>query len=357
MNSISKLLTAAAPLALAVATISIGMLPTPALADVTPECNSNDYPDGPDNDPNTLHDNITGTTECGANSAATGNNSTATGQYSNANGANSTATGQNTYATGTNSTATGQNSVAYDRNSTATGQFSTADGANSTATGQNSLAYDRNSTATGQGSWADGTSGSAFGQNARAGSDGGFQVDAAGNLVLDAGGYPIFIVSTFKNDRTTALGANARAGIGARDQNDATAVGYDAEANAGRASAFGAGSRANFANSVALGQGSETDRDNSVSVGKAGEERQITYVADGTQATDAVNKRELDTVAVAAATAQGTADLARTEAAAALLAAQDGTQAASALEPAPMTAALPFPPRSSGGSATMLSSG
>jgi hypothetical protein len=66
-------------------------------------------------------------------------------------------------------------------------------------------------------------------------------------------------------------------------------------------------------------------------VGRSGTERQITHLADGTQATDAVNKRQLDAVATAAATAQGTASLARTEAAAALMAAQDGTQAASAL--------------------------
>ena len=45
---------------------------------------------------------------------------------------------------------------------------------------------------------------------------------------------------------------------------------------------------------VALGQGSVADRANTVSVGNAGSQRQITNVAAGTQATDAVNKGQLD---------------------------------------------------------------
>ncbi|MDQ0086121.1 autotransporter adhesin [Variovorax boronicumulans] len=47
--------------------------------------------------------------------------------------------------------------------------------------------------------------------------------------------------------------------------------------------------------SVAIGSGSTADRDNTVSVGSPGKERQITNVADGTQPTDAVNRRQLDT--------------------------------------------------------------
>jgi autotransporter adhesin len=61
---------------------------------------------------------------------------------------------------------------------------------------------------------------------------------------------------------------------------------------------------------VALGQGSLADRDNSVSVGSAGAERQITNVAAGTAATDAVNLAQLDAVAGGAAAAQATADTA-----------------------------------------------
>lgn len=53
--------------------------------------------------------------------------------------------------------------------------------------------------------------------------------------------------------------------------------------------AAGAGAEARADNSVALGAGSVADRENSVSVGREGGERQITNVAAGVQATDAVN--------------------------------------------------------------------
>ncbi|MDM0037074.1 ESPR-type extended signal peptide-containing protein [Variovorax sp. J22P271] len=61
--------------------------------------------------------------------------------------------------------------------------------------------------------------------------------------------------------------------------------------------AIGAGATASAGNSVALGAGSVANRDNTVSVGSAGNERAIANVADGVVQTDAVNKRQLDTVA------------------------------------------------------------
>lgn len=57
--------------------------------------------------------------------------------------------------------------------------------------------------------------------------------------------------------------------------------------------AAGAGAEAQADNSVALGAGSLADRENTVSVGREGGERQITNVAAGTQATDAVNVAQL----------------------------------------------------------------
>lgn len=80
----------------------------------------------------------------------------------------------------------------------------------------------------------------------------------------------------------------------------ANASGTDSIAVGGVASASGAGSiaigdtaSATAANSVALGAGSVADRDNAVSVGSAAATRQITHVGDGTEATDAVNLRQL----------------------------------------------------------------
>lgn len=59
-------------------------------------------------------------------------------------------------------------------------------------------------------------------------------------------------------------------------------------------SALGTGAIATADGSVALGSGSVADRANAVSVGSVGNERQIAHVADATEATDAVNKGQLD---------------------------------------------------------------
>jgi trimeric autotransporter adhesin len=74
----------------------------------------------------------------------------------------------------------------------------------------------------------------------------------------------------------------------------ATAAGANAVASGNQSTALGANSTASGNNSVALGAGSIAERDNTVSVGSAGNERQITNVAAGTQATDAVNVGQLN---------------------------------------------------------------
>lgn len=79
----------------------------------------------------------------------------------------------------------------------------------------------------------------------------------------------------------SASGANAAAG------------GAGASAAGANATALGNGAQARADNAVALGAGSVADRANTVSVGSAGAERQIANVADGSQATDAVNVRQL----------------------------------------------------------------
>ena len=79
----------------------------------------------------------------------------------------------------------------------------------------------------------------------------------------------------------SASGANAAAG------------GAGSSAAGANATALGNGAQAQADNTVALGAGSVADRANTVSVGNAGAERQIANVADGSQATDAVNVRQL----------------------------------------------------------------
>ena len=74
---------------------------------------------------------------------------------------------------------------------------------------------------------------------------------------------------------------------------EAIALGSAASSDGQAAVAIGQGASAAAANSVALGAGSVADRADTVSIGAAGSERQLTHVADGSLATDAVNVRQL----------------------------------------------------------------
>ena len=75
-----------------------------------------------------------------------------------------------------------------------------------------------------------------------------------------------------------------------------TASGANAVASGANSTATGANAVASADNAVAVGAHSLADRVNSVSVGSIGNERSITNVAEGTQATDVVNKAQLDRV-------------------------------------------------------------
>ncbi|HEY0503914.1 MAG TPA: YadA-like family protein [Lysobacter sp.] len=89
---------------------------------------------------------------------------------------------------------------------------------------------------------------------------------------------------------STALGVEAHAsGV-----EDAVAIGEHASVAADYGTAVGQGASATADNAVALGHDSVADRANTVSVGSAGNERQVANVADATQGTDAINKRQLD---------------------------------------------------------------
>jgi len=75
---------------------------------------------------------------------------------------------------------------------------------------------------------------------------------------------------------------------------ESIAIGKNTKTTGDSSVAMGSGASATNANAVALGANSTTDRDNTVSVGSTGAERQITNVAAGTQATDAVNVGQLN---------------------------------------------------------------
>lgn len=93
---------------------TMAVLPVPAWADSTPECNTNDNP-GPDGVAGTP-DDIEGSTECGAFSFANGSNSTAVGASAVIFGNDSTAIGESASVSAENSVALGRKSEADEDN-------------------------------------------------------------------------------------------------------------------------------------------------------------------------------------------------------------------------------------------------
>ncbi|MBN3796171.1 ESPR-type extended signal peptide-containing protein [Burkholderia sp. Ac-20392] len=104
-----------------------------------------------------------------------------------------------------------------------------------------------------------------------------------------------------------AVSAIAFSGSAYAAGNSAVEIGDNASATADGSVAIGENATVDAAatNSVALGAGSLADRAQSVSVGSVGNERQITNVAAGTEATDAVNFGQQTNTAQSVATALG----------------------------------------------------
>ncbi|WP_041741065.1 ESPR-type extended signal peptide-containing protein [Collimonas fungivorans] len=256
----------------------------------------------------------------GTNAVATGQNATAAGQGSVANQANTTALGQGAQATAANSTALGQGAVAGTGNSVAIGSASATTAAVATAgTTIRGTAY---SFAGGApvGTVSVGSAGNERQiQNVAAGQLSATSTDAINGSQLYATNSAInnltnVVTSTqvkYYSDNSSGGGnVNNDGATGA----DAMAMGKNTTATATNAVAMGPGASATASNGVAIGAGSTADRaglggakesfsnaavastQGAVSVGSAGNERQITNVAGGTQATDAVNVRQLQAV-------------------------------------------------------------
>ena len=121
-----------------------------------------------------------------------------------------------------------------------------ATGTNSVAIGTNTTVTGNNSTAVGIGNTVSGNKSGAFGDP---------------NIVTGNGSYVVGNDNTVSGDNTFVLGNNVNT---------------------------------TSANSVVLGNNSTSDRDNTVSVGSSSSLRQITYVAAGTEDTDAVNVAQLN---------------------------------------------------------------
>lgn len=185
-------------------------------------------------------------------SALNYNNDGATGTDAMALGVGNTASGNQSTAVGILNTASGDWSGAYGAVNAASGTFAHAFGINNEATGVSSMAFGDDNTASGGGSIVMGRYNTASGGNA------------------------------------SAMGSNNTA-----SGEQSSAVGFGNTASGDQSSAFGYQSRALGTGSTAIGHGAVADRDYTVSVGSAGNERQVTNVADGTEATDAVNVRQM----------------------------------------------------------------
>jgi autotransporter adhesin len=96
------------------------------------------------------------------------------------------------------------------------------------------------------------------------------------------------------SNKASAEGSSAVGRSNMASGSKATAVGWNNTASGVAATAVGGDSDATANYSVALGYQSIADRANTVSVGSASKQRQIVNVADGTEAYDAVNLRQLN---------------------------------------------------------------
>ncbi|WP_415774540.1 YadA-like family protein [Paraburkholderia sp. J94] len=114
-------------------------------------------------------------------------------------------------------------------------------------------------------------------------------IASSGNPMFAADGNRDTEAANASGTHSTAAGANAVA-----SGETSTAMGAGSQATGKNSTAIGANSTASAEGAVALGAGSVADQANTVSVGSAGNERKIVNVANGTNATDAVNVSQLN---------------------------------------------------------------
>lgn len=173
---------------------------------------------------------------------------------------------------------------------------------NSTMNDANPIGQD--SIAIGPESVASGNNSIAMGMNSQATRDGAI---AIGQNSLSSGVNAIAIGTGAVATGSVAVGAGAQAGNGGAAFGDnavaltplqGTAIGNGASVTANRGVALGAGATATRGGmngaTERYSNVSVTSTEGAVSVGSASNERQITNVAGGTAATDAVNVRQLD---------------------------------------------------------------
>ncbi|WP_337243465.1 ESPR-type extended signal peptide-containing protein [Luteimonas sp. gir] len=225
-------------------------------------------------------------TAIGALAGASGIRAVAIGYASQATAYDATAIGDRAEASEEWATAIGSGARATHVRATALGSFATAIAAQATAVGEAAMANGVGATALGSGAWAAAENSISIGKSFVWNSNPWRE-----ETVVFADGIAMGTNAEVHGSRSIALGAGATVGGWALPEVD--------------------GLPSNIDDAVALGAGAIADRSNTVSIGRNGAERQITNVAAGTQATDAVNLSQLEAVAADASRylqATGSAD-------------------------------------------------
>ncbi|WP_255492548.1 ESPR-type extended signal peptide-containing protein, partial [Luteimonas sp. RC10] len=225
-------------------------------------------------------------TAIGALAGASGIRAVAIGYASQATAYDATAIGDRAEASEEWATAIGGGARATHVRATALGSFATAIAAQATAVGEAAMANGVGATALGSGAWAAAENSISIGKSFVWNSNPWRE-----ETVVFTDGIAMGTGAEVHGSRSIALGAGATVGGWTMLEAD--------------------GLPSNIDDAVALGAGSIADRSNTVSVGRVGAERQITNVAAGTQATDAVNLSQLEAVAADASRylqATGSAD-------------------------------------------------
>ncbi|WP_102765696.1 YadA-like family protein [Escherichia coli] len=253
----------------------------------------------------------------GAYSVATGGRSMALGRYAKTNGFTSLAIGDTALADGEKTIALGNTAQAYEIMSIALGdhanaskEYSMALGASSVASAANAIAVGRDSAANGTDSLALGRLSLASAANAIAmGAESeaaenataiGFNADAIGKSSLALGdnasagetnSIAIGQGSEASKLDSIALGSNSRSA-----GENAIALGNNSNAGGKNSLAFGFNTTANGDNAVAIGANSSAGADNTVSVGSSSLKRKIVNMGNGdinNVSSDAINGSQL----------------------------------------------------------------
>ncbi len=253
----------------------------------------------------------------GASSVATGGRSMALGRYAKTNGFTSLAIGDTALADGEKTIALGNTAQAYEIMSIALGDHanaskeysmaleasSVASAANAIAVGRDSAANGTDSLALGRLSLASAANAIAMGAESEAAENAtaiGFNADAIGKSSLALGdnasagetnSIAIGQGSEASKLDSIALGSNSRSA-----GENAIALGNNSNAGGKNSLAFGFNTTANGDNAVAIGANSSAGADNTVSVGSSSLKRKIVNMGNGdinNVSSDAINGSQL----------------------------------------------------------------